>query len=88
MAGPRASAVRRLGRPEAVETDAYSHYNALMFRINRRFANNLAVNFNYTWSHIMDTGDNDSDGINNPVLHPAAATRMPDTTSRTCSPST
>ena len=25
-----------------------------MVRVNRRFANNLAVNFNYTWSHVMD----------------------------------
>jgi len=54
------------GALQAIETNSYSHYNALMFRLNRRFANNLAVNFNYTWSHIMDTGDNDSDVINNP----------------------
>ena len=33
---------------------------------NRRFANNFSVNFDYTWSHIMDTDDNDSDQINNP----------------------
>jgi len=32
-----------------------------MLRINRRFANNLAVNFDYTWSKTMDTNDNDSD---------------------------
>ena len=50
----------------AIETNGYSHYNAMMLRINRRFADNLAVNFNYTWSHILDTGDNDSDAINNP----------------------
>jgi hypothetical protein len=42
------------------------NYNAMMLRINRRFANNLAVNFDYTWSHVLDTGDNDSDAINNP----------------------
>jgi hypothetical protein len=55
------------GGLNAVETDAYAHYDALMIRINRRFANNLAVNLNYTWSHILDTGDNDSDVINNPA---------------------
>jgi hypothetical protein len=54
------------GALQAIETNGYSKYNALMVRVNRRFANNLAVNFNYTWSHVMDTGDNDSDVINNP----------------------
>ena len=38
----------------------------MMLRLNRRFANNLAVNFDYTWSHVLDTNDNDSDDINNP----------------------
>ena len=50
----------------AVETLAYSRYNAMMFRLSRRFANNLSVNFNYTRSKIMDIVDNDSDSINNP----------------------
>jgi hypothetical protein len=54
------------GNLTAIETNSYAHYNAVMFRVNRRFANNLAVNFNYTWSHVLDTGDNDSDNINNP----------------------
>jgi len=54
------------GNLNAIETNSYAHYNALMLRINRRFADNLAVNFNYTWSHVLDTGDNDSDQINNP----------------------
>jgi hypothetical protein len=54
------------GNLQAIETNSYAHYNAMMLRINRRFASNLAVNFNYTWSHAMDTGDNDSDWINNP----------------------
>ena len=54
------------GNLTAIETDAFSSYNALMIRINRRFANNLAVNFNYTWSHVLDMADNDSDNINNP----------------------
>jgi hypothetical protein len=50
----------------AVETNSNSSYNAMMLRINRRFANNLAVNFVYTWSHVLDEADNDSDNINNP----------------------
>jgi len=54
------------GNLNAIETLAYSRYNAMMFRLSRRFANNLSVNFNYTWSHIMDVADNDSDQINNP----------------------
>jgi len=54
------------GNLTAIETLGYAHYNAMMFRLNRRFANNLEVNFNYTWSHVLDTGDNDSDNINNP----------------------
>ena len=54
------------GNLTAIETNAFANYDALMLRINRRFANNLAVNFDYTWSHVLDTGDNDSDAINNP----------------------
>jgi hypothetical protein len=54
------------GNLNAVETLGYSRYDALMFRLSRRFANNLSVNFNYTWSKIMDIVDNDSDEINNP----------------------
>jgi hypothetical protein len=54
------------GNLTAIETNGYSRYNALMFRLSRRFANNLAVNFDYTRSKTMDTGDNDSDAVNNP----------------------
>jgi hypothetical protein len=54
------------GSLNAVETLAYSRYDALMFRLSRRFANNLAVNFNYTRSSAMDLLDNDSDNITNP----------------------
>ena len=54
------------GNLNAIETLAYSRYNAMMFRLSRRFANNLSVNFNYTRSTIMDIVDNDSDAINNP----------------------
>ena len=38
------------GSLNAVETLAYSRYDAMMVRLSRRFANNLAVNFNYTRS--------------------------------------
>jgi hypothetical protein len=54
------------GNLTAIETNSNSSYNAMMLRINRRFANNLAVNFVYTWSHVLDEADNDSDNINNP----------------------
>jgi len=54
------------GNLTAIETLGYAHYNAMMVRVSRRFANNLGVNADYTWSHTMDTGDNDSDNINNP----------------------
>ncbi len=54
------------GQLNAVETLAYSSYNAMMFRLSRRFSNNLAFNFNYTWSKVLDLVDNDSDSIRNP----------------------
>jgi hypothetical protein len=54
------------GNLNAIETLAYSRYNAMMLRVSRRFANNLSVNFNYTYSKISDIVDNDSDSINNP----------------------
>ncbi len=54
------------GNLQSIETLGYSRYNALMVRVSRRFTNNLSANFNYTWSHVMDTNDNDSDFINNP----------------------
>ena len=49
-----------------METRGYSSYNAMMFRLSRRFSNNLSFNFNYTRSRIMDLVDNDSDTIINP----------------------
>ncbi|MBS1875651.1 MAG: carboxypeptidase regulatory-like domain-containing protein [Acidobacteria bacterium] len=54
------------GSLNAIETLAYSRYNAMMFRVSRRFANSLSANFNYTWSKAMDLLDNDSDTIINP----------------------
>ncbi len=54
------------GNLTAIETNSNSSYNALMLRVNRRFTNNIGVNFTYTWSHVLDEADNDSDNINNP----------------------
>ncbi len=54
------------GSLNAVETLAYSSYHAMMLRVSRRFSNDFAVNFNYTWSRAMDLVDNDSDNIINP----------------------
>jgi hypothetical protein len=54
------------GDLNSVETLAYSRYNAMMFRLSRRFADSLSVNFNYTYSKTMSIVDNDSDVINNP----------------------
>ena len=57
---------RGWGNLTAVETNAYSRYNALMIRASRRFIKGLTGNFNYTFSKTMDIVDNDSDQINNP----------------------
>jgi hypothetical protein len=54
------------GSLTAVETLAYSRYNAVMLRLSRRLAQGLAINVNYTHSKTMDIVDNDSDSINNP----------------------
>jgi hypothetical protein len=54
------------GNLNAVETLAYSRYNAMMLRLSRRFTDSLSVNFNYTYSQTMSIVDNDSDVINNP----------------------
>lgn len=54
------------GNLTAVETNAYSRYNALMIRASRRFHKGLTGNVNYTYSKTMDIVDNDSDQVNNP----------------------
>ncbi len=54
------------GNLTAVETNAYSRYDALMVRATRRFMKGLTGNVNYTFSKTMDVVDNDSDQINNP----------------------
>jgi hypothetical protein len=57
---------RGWGNLTAVETNAYSRYNALMVRLSRRFGKGFTGNVNYTYSKAMDIVDNDSDQINNP----------------------
>ena len=57
---------RGWGNLTAVETNAYSRYNALMMRLSRRFGKGLSGNVNYTYSKATDIVDNDSDQINNP----------------------
>jgi hypothetical protein len=54
------------GNLNAVETLAYSRYNAMMLRLSRRFSDSFSVNFNYTYSKTMSIVDNDGDQINNP----------------------
>lgn len=54
------------GNLNAVETLAYARYNAMMFRLSRRFSNSFSVNFNYTYSKTMSIVDNDGEQVNNP----------------------
>lgn len=37
-----------------------SNYSALAVRVNKRFAQNFQINYNYTWSHSLDFGQNSS----------------------------
>ena len=37
-----------------------SNYNALAVRVNKRFSQNFQINYNYTWSHSLDFGQNGS----------------------------
>ena len=57
---------RGWGNLTAVETLGYSRYNAMMMRISRRFAQNFSLNFNYTYSKVMDIADSDDGTIMNP----------------------
>ena len=67
LQGRRSPPVLRLGQLERRRNTRRTHATTrMMFRMSRRFANNLAVNFNYTRSSAMDLLDNDSDNIINP----------------------
>jgi len=37
-----------------------SNYNAFAVRVNKRFSQNFELNYNYTWSHALDFGQNGS----------------------------
>jgi len=37
-----------------------SNYNALAVRVNKHFSQNFELNYNYTWSHSLDFGQNGS----------------------------
>jgi len=50
----------RLGVVNMVLPDAYSHYNALLTRITRRFANGYLLNAEYRFGRSMDTCSNDA----------------------------
>jgi outer membrane receptor protein involved in Fe transport len=41
---------------DAVLFDGYSNYNALQFRVQKRYSNGLSFIFNYAYSKTMDTG--------------------------------
>jgi len=48
-----------------------SNYNALAVRVNKRFSHNFQINYNYTWSHSLDFGQNSSTFIDtNDLLDP------------------
>lgn len=50
------------GSLTSIETSGWSSYNAMLFRLSRRFANRMSFNVNYTLSRTYDLVDNDSDG--------------------------
>jgi carboxypeptidase family protein len=66
LSGPTYSTILYKGpRPNTnfgAMTDIFSgissNYNALAVRVNKRFAQNFELNYNYTWSHSLDFGQN------------------------------
>ncbi len=67
LAGPTYSTVRYTKRRNSsfgAMTDIFSgissNYNAMAVRVNKRFAQNFELNYNYTWSHSLDFGQNGS----------------------------
>ena len=53
------SRTRALGTVNMLLPDAYSHYNALLTRISRRFASGYLLNAEYRFGRSMDTCSND-----------------------------
>ena len=68
LAGPTYSTVLykgpRLNPAFGAMTDIFSgissNYNALAVRATKRFSQNFQINYNYTWSHSLDFGQNGS----------------------------
>jgi hypothetical protein len=66
LAGPTYSTILYKGpRPNTsfgATTDIFSgissNYNALAVRVNKRFAQNFEINYNYTYAHALDFGQN------------------------------
>lgn len=48
------------GAMTSIFSGVNSTYNALAVLLNKRFSNNVQFNVNYTWSHALDYGQNDS----------------------------
>lgn len=56
--GPRPNA--SFGSMTSIFSGISSNYNALAFRVNKRVGQNIELNYNYTWSHSLDFGQNGS----------------------------
>ncbi len=54
--GPRPNPA--FGSMTDVFSGVSSNYNALAVRVNKRFTQNFELNYNYTWSHSLDFGQN------------------------------
>ena len=48
------------GAMTSIFSGVNSSYNALAVLLNKRFSNNIQFNVNYTWSHAIDFGQNES----------------------------
>ncbi len=67
LAGPTYTTVfypKRRNTAFGAMTDIFSgvssNYNALAVRVNKRFSQNFQINYNYTWAHSLDFGQNSS----------------------------
>jgi hypothetical protein len=50
-----------------LESSGWFDYNALRFELNRRYANGYSVQAQYTWSRLMNNGDDFRDGNSLPL---------------------
>ena len=55
---------KRINKSFGSMTDIFSgissNYNALAVKVNKRFSQNFQINYNYTWAHALDFGQNSS----------------------------